>query len=62
MRKSFEQRKQDAEDAEYLMGWGRWWDDGDFVARRPHTICWRYLVVSRRRVRRRLRHLKAAER
>jgi hypothetical protein len=43
------QRKQDAEDAEYLMGGGRWDDDGDFVAHRPHTICWRYLVAARRR-------------
>jgi hypothetical protein len=37
------------EDREYLMGGGRWHDDGAFVAGRPHWLTWRYLLQSRRR-------------
>ena len=38
-------------DAEYLLGMGRWHDDTDgFVARRPHSMCWTYLVAARRLV------------
>jgi hypothetical protein len=41
--------RQAREDCEYLMGEGRWHDDGDFVAARPHWITWRYLQASRAR-------------
>lgn len=63
MRDDYQKRRQDAEDAEYLMVGGRWHDDGDFVARRSHTICWLYLVAARRRLLRPwLRQLKAGDR
>jgi hypothetical protein len=42
-------RRDDAADREYLMGGGRWHDDGSFIAHRPRMICWRYLSASRRR-------------
>lgn len=37
------------EDWGYLLGGGRWHDDGDFVAARRRWICWRYVLQSRRR-------------
>lgn len=46
---SSHQRRLDAEaDREYLMGFGKYWDDTNgFVAHRPHSMCWVYLVVGR---------------
>lgn len=42
--------RDDAADREFLLGGGRWRDDTDgFVARRPHSICWTYLMAARRR-------------
>jgi hypothetical protein len=37
------------DDYEYLMGGGRWHDDGGFVAQRPRSICWAYLMAARHR-------------
>jgi hypothetical protein len=49
MRDDYKQHLDADADREYLMGVSRYRDEGDFIARRPHTICWRHFVAARRR-------------